>query len=88
MPAPPTIELLAPNVTKPAYVAPVDELLINAPPALMPVPEIVKASALLIVWPFKSSTAPKATVVPAAVVPNAAGLPNLSVPAETVVAPV
>ena len=46
-PVSPTIELLAPNVTKPAKVAAVDEVLIMAPPELMPVPEMIKASALL-----------------------------------------
>ena len=59
----------------------------SAPPLEMPVPLSVKASAP-IDWPFKSSTAPEATVVPAAVVPNAEALPSLSVPALTVVTPV
>ena len=58
-------------------------LLMSAPPLLMPLPEIV--SALPMLWPNRSSTAPELTV--AAAVPSATALPSLSVPALTVVPP-
>ena len=46
VPEPPMMLLALPSVSKPAYVAPVAEPLITAPPLLMPVPLTVNASAL------------------------------------------
>ena len=82
----PMLEML-PKVTAPAYVAAVLLVLVKAPAALMPTPFRVKASALLIFSPLRSSVAPLVTEVPAATVPNALAWPNLSVPDVTVVVP-
>jgi hypothetical protein len=73
-------------------------VLVKAPPLDMPEPFKVKASGievLLIENPFKSKTAPEATVVPAAFDPNgplsavlkSPPIPNFKVPSLIVVAP-
>ena len=72
--------------------------MVNAPAgdAVKPDPFKVKASFVSMEYPFKSKTAPSATVVPAAVDPKgplsvtllAAPIPNLKVPALIVVLPV
>ena len=87
----------APNVIFPANDAAV-EVLVNAPAgdAVNPDPFKVKASFVSMEYPFKSKTAPSATVVPAPVLPNgplsevllATPIPNFKVPALIVVVPV
>ena len=47
VPVPPIIEDAEPSVIRPENVAPVDELLIIAPPEVIPVPFIVNGSAVL-----------------------------------------
>ena len=80
--------LSLPRVIGPERLAAPAALLTSAPPAEMPVPFRVTGSAPM-ACPFKSRTAPfPATVVPPAVVPKAAALPSLSVPALINVAPV
>ena len=69
--------------TVPALAAAVALLLVSAPALPMPVPEMV--SALLMLWPLRSSAAPLATVP--ALVPSAVALPSSTLPAFTVVAP-
>src|SRR5205823_4915641 len=59
-----------PRVINPLYETFVAELFVIAPPAEIPVPFKVSASAVPSVKPFKSRAAPEATVVPAAVVPS------------------
>ena len=87
----------APNVIFPANDAAV-EVLVNAPAgdAVNPDPFKVKASFVSMEYPFKSKTAPSATVVPAPVLPNGplsvkplvTPTPNFKVPALIVVLPV
>ena len=91
-PAVATMLLAKPSVINPLYVAAVAALLISAPLLDMPKPLSVSASAVPSVNPFKSSTAPLATVVPPATVPRGVftpspAAPSLSVPALTVVVP-
>ena len=69
--------------TVPLSDAAVALLLVSAPVLPMPVPEMV--SALLMLWPYRSSAAPLVTL--AAAVPSAAALPRRIVPALTVVPP-
>ena len=63
------------------------EVLITAPPLEIPVPRMVKASALAYVMPFKSKTAPLAKLTPPATVPKAVVLPNFRIPPLMVIAP-
>ena len=87
----------APNVIFPANDAAV-EVLVNAPAgdAVNPDPFKVKASFVSMENPFKSNTAPSATVVPASVLPKgplfvtllSTPIPNFNVPALIVVGPV
>ena len=75
------------------FLAALAELLMKAPPLLMPVPLSVSASAVPSVKPLRSSAAPAVTLVPAAVVPNGVlvappAAPNFRVPALIVVRPV
>ena len=87
----------APNVIFPANDAAV-EVLVNAPAgdAVKPDPFMVKTSFVSMEYPFKSKTAPSATVVPpASLLPNgplsvtllATPMPNFNVPALIVVVP-
>jgi hypothetical protein len=86
----------ATKVITPIYVDGVEELFVNAPKPPTPVPLMERASVAADVNenPFRSSDAPLATVVPAAVVPSGPEVlsvddaPNASVPALIVVAPV
>ena len=59
----------------------------NAPVAPTPVPEMLKASALVVMFPCNSREAPKETTVPAATVPRPKPSLMLKVPALTVVTP-
>ena len=61
--------------------------LVNAPEVLMPMPLMVKALVLVKVLPFRSSTAPSATVIAPAEAPKAVVLPALSTPALMLVPP-
>ena len=63
------------------------ELLIKAPPALMPVPLSVNALVLAIAVPLRSNTAPLVTETAEAEVPKAVKLPTLNVPAPIVMPP-
>ena len=72
--------------TVPLADAAVALLLVSAPALLMPVPEIV--SALLMLWPYRSSAAPVPPLeTMAAPLPSAVALPSLIVPTLTVVPP-
>ena len=64
------------------------ELLINAPPEVMPVPFKVSALALVIAVPLRSSTAPVATNTVELAAPKAATLPTFKVPALMLMLPV
>ena len=64
------------------------ELLINAPPVLIPVPFKVSVFVLAIAVPFRSNTAPLVTETVAAEAPKADVLPTFSVPLLIVVPPV
>ena len=64
------------------------ELLIKAPPELIPVPLRVRALVLTIAKPFRSSTAPLVTETAEDEAPSAERLANLKVPAPMVVPPV
>ena len=87
----------APNVIFPANDAAV-EVLVNAPAgdAVNPDPFKFKASFVSMEYPFKSKTAPSATVVPEAGVPKgplsvtllSTPIPNFKVPVSIVVLPV
>ena len=89
-----TMLLALPSVSRPLYVPAVPDVLVSAPAVPpTPVPFNVNASAVPSVNPFRSSVAPLATVVPAAVVPNGVfvappAAPSFNVPALTVVRPV
>ena len=71
-------------------------VLVKAPPLVIPEPFRVKASFVSMEYPFKSKTAPSATVVPAPVLPNGplsvtllvTPIPNFNLPALIVVEPV
>ena len=64
----------------------VPEILLKAPPELIPLPFKVKGSALIVI--VISKVAPSATVVPELIFPSAEALDALNAPAEIVVTPV
>ena len=100
MPVPVLVSALAPLIT-PLTVSwvPATLSVLSAPRATLParlpepallasVPPLSVIASAPITMPFTSSMAPAATVVPPAVLPNAAALPALSVPALMLVTPV
>ena len=82
----PIEDAVVPKVIDPAYVTAVAVLLVKAPALLIPVPLRVKAFVPDTVVPFRSSTAPEATVTEPA--PSAVPFATFKVPAVTVVPPV
>ena len=83
----PPINALLPSETGPINTPVVKELLVSAPPLLIPEPFSVNEFALVMVMPFRSNTAPLVTETVPELAPKAVALPTLSVPALIVVPP-
>ena len=86
LPAVATTFVASANVIAPASVL-LPEKLRRAPLPEMPVPVSEMASAATVMPPWTRSSAPSATVVPAAAVPRAVSWPMARTPQLTVVAP-